>query len=420
MTSANGSNSYIVDGLQPEKAIQVSSVAELSGALAESHAAGEAVIPWGGGTRMHVGNVPERYTTAIDLTGLSTNIEHESGDLTLVADTGVTIAELSRTLAKQGQRLPFDVPLPEKATLGGSVASNAAGQSRSSLGGIRDWVIGMKVVLADGTATKSGGRVVKNVQGFDLHRLQTGAFGTLGVIIEVALKVVPIPANTSTVAAWFSSVEDAGEYALQVFDGPAMPEALTVFAGQAASSRFMKLDTPVDADASTALVLAAVAGGSAAVARLENDLTGLAGSTGANDYEVLSGTNADSAWIPQEEPVPETAVTLRTTLKPRDAVKLLAKNFQGDDSERNSGELQVGFGTVAISLSNGTRADIERIRMAAAAFGGQSVIERCTLEIKNELDVFGDQGLALSVMKSIKQRFDPKRVLNPGRFAGRI
>lgn len=418
MASDKNAEPYVVDGLTPEKVVQVTSVAELSDALAS--ATGEAVIPWGGGTRMHVGNVPTRYTTAIDLSGLSQGIQHEAGDLTVFADGGVTIADLTGTLAKQGQRLPFDVPHPEKATLGGSVASNAAGQGRSSLGGIRDWVIGMKVVLADGTVTKSGGRVVKNVQGYDLHRLQTGAFGTLGVIVEVGLKVVPIPAHASTVAVWFDSVEAAGEYAMQVFNGPAFPEALTIFAGRDADLRFPKLDSPVDPATSRALVLSAVSGGAGAVARFESDLTGLAGSTAANGYEVLKDAEAETIWEQLERTGNGDAVSMRTTLKPRDAVKLFARQFDADAPENSSGELQAGFGTLTVSLNNGTVADISRFSESAAGFGGQSVIEQCPLAIKKEIDVFGDQGQALAIMKSVKQRFDPKSVLNPGRFAGRI
>ncbi len=417
MTSPGAPDAYAVDGLTPENVVKIASLDDLSAALSEANAAGSAVIPWGGGTRMSVGNVPERYTTALDLTGLSSNVIHEAGDLTLVADAGVTIAELGEILAKQGQRLPFDVPQPDRATVGGSVASNAAGQSRSSLGGIRDWIIGIKVVLADGTVTKSGGRVVKNVQGYDLHRLHTGAFGTLGVAAEVALKVIPIPAQQSTVSAWFSSIEDAGEYAMQVFNGPAMPEALTVFAGGAAVSRLEKLDTSVDAGEASALVLSSVSGGKRAVERRENDLTGLAGSTGANGYEVLRGDDGAGVWSEAES---GEALRLRTTLKPRDAVKLLAKTLNGGSPEQASGELQAGFGTVTIDLASKDVQSVAAIRESARGYGGEVVVERCPADMKSEIDVFGDLGDALSVMKSIKQRFDPNRVLNPGRFASRI
>ncbi len=370
---------------------------------------------------MHIGNVPERYTIALDLTAFSGNIEHEAGDLTVFADAGVTIEDLSKTLAKQGQRLPFDVPEPEKATLGGSVASDAPGQMRTSLGGIRDWVIGMKVVLADGTVTKSGGRVVKNVQGYDLHKLHTGAFGTLGVIAEVALKVVPLPASSSTVAAWFASAADAGDYAMQLFNGPVVPEALTVFAGAAAEAGLAKIGGSSE-DFSPALVLARVTGGKAAVSRMERDLTGTAGTTGAAGYEVVRGKDADKLWGKAVVASTGDGLSMRTTLKPRDAVKVLDQSASNSaTSEGFSGELHAGFGTISISeATSGTRSDIDRFVESVTRLGGHAVIERCPIELKREIDVFGEQGEALAVMKSIKQRFDPDRILNPGRFTGRI
>lgn len=420
MNSATSTDSYAVDGLTPDRVVSPASVEELSALLAETHAAGEAVIPFGGGTRMHIGNVPERYTTALDMTVLSKAVTHEAGDLTLVADAGVRIANLEKTLASNGQRLPFDVRFPERATLGGSVASNAGGQMRSSFGGIRDWIIGMKVVLADGTVTKSGGKVVKNVQGYDLHRLHTGAFGTLGVIAEVALKVVPVPEQTSTVAAWFEAVGDAGEYAMQVVNGPAMPEAFTVFTGVAAQQIMAHLGSP--AGGAQAVVLATVTGGEKAVTRMQNDLTGIAGTTGAVGYEVAGIGGSEKLWGAALSADEDFGLTVGATFKPRDAISFLAaavEQLSGTEG-RHRGELQAGFGSVSFSLEKGTLEDVERVTGLVSEYGGRAVTERCPVEIKREIDVFGEQSTELSIMRSIKQRFDPNRILNPGRFAGRI
>lgn len=428
MIDSGDISKFEVDGKTPERVARPSTLDELSTALAEAHASGEAVVPWGGGTRMHVGNLPERYTVALDMTGLSGNVVHEPGDLTVFADGGVTIAELQKTLALSAQRLPFDVSEPGTATLGGSVASNAGGQMRSSLGGIRDWVIGMKVVLADGTVTKSGGRVVKNVQGYDLHRLHTGAFGTLGVIAEVALKVAPMPASMSTVAVWFGSVSEAGEYAMHVFNGPAQPDAMTLFAGRGAAAAMSSLtgSTGNSNDGSTVLVLARVAGGSEAVSRMESDLTGAAGSMGAAGYELARGGDAEKLWqaaVAGGKDGAKTAgatLSARSTLKPREAVMYLDDVTRDLVAEDFSGELQTGFGTVTVALQNPTRAALDALRERAARRGAQAMIERCPVDLKREVDVFGDSGDALNLMRSVKRRFDPQRVLNPGRFAGRI
>ena len=189
---------FRVDGLMPEDVMRPSTVADVAHCLSDLSAKSKTVLPWGGGSRMHIGNVPARYDVALDLSLLNSNIEHVPGVMTVVCDAGVKISELTSLLADANQRLPFDVAHPDIATIGGSVASNAPSRLSPRFGGIRDWIIGMSVVLADGTPTKTGGRVVKNVQGYDLHRLHTGAFGTLGVIVSVALKLVPVAEGTQT------------------------------------------------------------------------------------------------------------------------------------------------------------------------------------------------------------------------------
>ncbi len=159
--------SHSLDGFTPSSIERPESLDELSSTLATVSTSGRSATPWGGGTRIGVGNIPSSYDTAIDLSGFTGEIEHEPGDMTVVANAGVTIGSLNALLAKEGQRLAFEVRKPDRATVGGSVASNAPGRRQSSTGGIRDWVIGMQIVLADGTITKTGGRVVKNVQGYE-------------------------------------------------------------------------------------------------------------------------------------------------------------------------------------------------------------------------------------------------------------
>ncbi len=200
---------YTLDGLSPSSVEKPNSLEELSTCLSKVHDSNLSAVPWGGGTRIGVGNIPSSYDTAIDLSGFQGEIEHVPGDMTVVANAGVTIGTLNELLAKEGQRLAFEVRNPELATVGGSVASNAPGRRQSSTGGIRDWVIGMQVVLADGTVTKSGGRVVKNVQGYEMHRLNTGAYGTLGIVSQAAFKLLPIPPEQQSVVVWFDDLDSA-------------------------------------------------------------------------------------------------------------------------------------------------------------------------------------------------------------------
>lgn len=405
---------YEVDGLTPKRTVRPESIAALSKELATAHAAREAVVPWGGGTRMGIGNVPERYDVALDLTGLSQTVEHIAGDLTVITDAGITVAELQKTLAKAGQRLPFDVPEPDRATIGGSVASNAPGHTRSSLGGIRDWVIGMKVVLADGTITKTGGRVVKNVQGFDLHRLHTGAFGTLGVIAEIGFKLTPLPAQTRTVAIWFDSVEEAKDLVMRSFNGAMLPEGLTVFAGAPAKGA---ISTLTDASDSSILVLAHVTGVESSVTRQVNDLTGSAGTLDAAGYESIEGDAGQMLWRTADSSQSDSPTAGRANFKPSTAFDFANEALAIDGC---SLEVQGGFGSVLVGVDSGDSAAGTSLRELAKKHGGNLTLERLPLDAKSEIDVFPDAGKSIAVMRSIKQRFDPNSNLNPGRFVGRI
>ena len=232
---------FPVDGLLPAEIIRPTSKSGVASYLSDLYSQGKSVVPWGGGTRIGIGNIPTSYDVALDLTGLNSEIEHVAGDMTLICDAGTKISDLSSLLAESQQRLPFEVSYPAEATIGGSVASNAPSRLAPRFGGIRDWVIGMSVVLADGTPTKSGGRVVKNVQGYDLHRLHTGAFGTLGVIVSVALKLIPVPEGTQTVAMWFDRLGSAANAAIDVGNANITIEAARLYSGPIAVGAIREL-----------------------------------------------------------------------------------------------------------------------------------------------------------------------------------
>ena len=417
---------YAVDGMTPARVERPSTVEELSNVLRDASEAGESVIPWGAGTRMHIGNLPERYDVAIDVRGLDRVVEHEPGDLTVVAEAGVTIADLQAHLAPSGQRLAYDPASPERATIGGSLASNAVGPLRTGFGGIRDLTIGMKVVEADGAVTKSGGRVVKNVQGFDLVRLHIGAFGTLGVIAEAAFKLTPLPAHVQTVAAWFDSLDWAREASMQLYNGRFMPEALTLSTGTAARG-FAREAGAGDEPPELYLLLARLAGGPAAVRRQVDDVTSTVGASMANGFEVLVDDEADRAWGLVDDSLAP-AVSARSTLKTTAAFDFVSRLERGEPEVGLSLEttIHAGTGTVLASWSAG-EPTIEQVMQAvelsvssARACGGRATIERCPVEAKQQIDVWNEDSPALEIMRRLKEQFDPGRTLSPGRFVGRI
>ena len=420
---------YAVDGLSPARVEKPGTVDDLARLLADSNDRGQAVIPFGGSTRMCVGNVPERYDTALDLTALNAEVDHVPGDLTVVAAAGVRIGTLQDHLAQSAQRLPFETPQPRAATVGGAVASNPTSLTGVSFGGIRDWVIGMRIVLGDGTDTRTGGRVVKNVQGYDLHRLHTGAYGSLGVIAEVAFKLIPVPANTRTVAAWFSSPEGATTTAQTVLDSPILPEALSVVAGPHLANAFAGLPSnPTPGDSESYLLLARVTGGMAAVTRQVDMVTGAAGASAADGYEVFDQDDAAPLWgMAQGDRFDPAGLTTRIVVRPVAMESVLVDlerhrlRYRGPNPSITG---QLGFGVFMVNWPRGAK--FEGQKLAAFAFslaerhGGIAIIERSPAAVKLDFDVFGDVGASIEIMKRIKRQYDPGRVLNPGRFAGRI
>ena len=420
---------YSVDGMSPARVEKPGSVDDVARLLADSNERGQAIIPFGGSTRMCVGNVPERYDAALDLSGLDSDVDHVPGDLTVVAQAGVRVGHLQDLLAGSAQRMAFEIPESQNATVGGAVASSPTSLTGISFGGIRDWVIGMRIVLGDGTDTRTGGRVVKNVQGYDLHRLHTGAHGSLGVITEVAFKLMPLPANTRTVAAWFSSPEGATTTAQTVLDSPILPEALSVVTGShlsnAAAGLPMRLN-PVDGD--TYLLLARITGGMAAVTRQVDMVTGAAGASAAEGYEALYEDDAAPLWgVALGDRFDPAGLTVKIVVKPLSVERVLVDLERHESRYEGPGAsiaAQMGFGVVLINWPDGHKFDGRKLAefafTLARQHGGAAIIERCPSAVKANLDVFGEAGTSIEIMRRIKHQYDPGRVLNPGRFAGRI
>lgn len=193
-------NDIALPGLGPISAHRPTTGAEAGRLVADARAGGRAVYPVGGRTMLDLGRPPTKPGIALDTTGLNAVVDYPARDMTITVGAGITIESLNGILAKENQWLPVDVPLPGRATLGGAVATNASGPHRYGHGTLRDAVIGISFLTDDGTEVKGGGRVVKNVAGYDFMKLQTGALGTLGVLTQITLKVKPRPETTATLA----------------------------------------------------------------------------------------------------------------------------------------------------------------------------------------------------------------------------
>lgn len=423
-------SNYAIDGMLPKAVLSPSSVEAVSQALSLASKEGYKVIPWGGGTQIALGNAPEGVDLVLSMGSLNRMLFHEPADMVASVEAGMPLATLQKELAANGQWLPLEAPLPSKATIGGILAGNASGPSRLAYGTARDWLIGIKVVHADGTVTKAGGRVVKNVTGYDLNKLYVGSMGTLGVIVEATFKVAPIPLTTATLMATFQSMSAALESAQELLNQSTMPNALQVV------NRESMRNLPgfsVSGNAEAGL-LALFSGRAKAVKRRLDDAVLAMRDRGVITVENLAEGQSDPlwqsltdlGWDPQTPP----ALMATVSIVPSYVGDVLSAVESFSSSVPTPGIVaDVGSGLVRVLWGNETDSSttsqtiqeiIKELREAAQRLGGYVIIEKCPLDIKPTLDVWGDSFEGIDVMRRIKQELDPARILNPGRYVGRL
>jgi glycolate oxidase FAD binding subunit len=387
------------------------STGELAALLAEARARGQAVVPWGGGTEQDLGAPPCRADLIVHTRGIGGIIAYAPEDLTLSVRAGTTLEEIRDALAAHRQFLPLDLPRPERATIGGVVATAAVPVRRFRYGGARDLVIGLEAALPDGTLCKSGGRVVKNVAGYDLCKLFTGSLGTLGVITVVNLKVQPLPSRQAALQGRFDEAGAAlragaalaatslGFGALILSHATDGPWLLDVLAEGFAGSVARQTEAAGEAIVREGGYLAARAEGAAAqevIAQLAH-------------WRVLNG-DAD--------------LLLRGSVAPgRLAAALHAADRALGDLAARAVQADAGTGTffvrggLAPASTEATAAAIIEARGAVAACSGSLVLAGGPASLRAACDPWGAPPQAEHLARAIKEKIDPDGVLNPGRFS---
>jgi len=417
---------YVLDGRAPEAVVLPGSKEEVAAVLLAAGAADLPVTPWGGGTKMGIGAPPQRLGLVLGLKRLNRLLEHEPGDLTATAQAGMTLGALQRELGTRGQWLSLDPAHADEATLGGIVSSNAAGPRRHLYGACRDLVIGLTVVTAAGTLVKGGGKVVKNVAGYDLPKLFVGAFGTLGVIVETTVKLRPRPDADRMVVARFASLKEAGAAARAVMGSDLLPSALDLVDGE--TLRALELGGPDGAG-----LLIGVDGIAEQVHWQCTEIERMLRLQGLVDARVLDADARDAAWRARgglgRGAFPETAAVMRWVVLPAQVADVME---QGMGVALRAGlpvalAAHAGVGVVEAVLAGGEGADATKVsdvliewRTLVRAAGGQALVESAPLAIKERVPVWDDLGPALRIMQRIKAQLDPSGLLNPGRFAGGI
>jgi len=377
-----------IDGLRPAEVVRAETEAHVVDAIRAANERGEAVLVASGRTRLDVGDPLERCDTVLELSSLRGLIEHEAGDLVATVRAGTTLTDLADALAQTKQRWPVEAGAPDRATVGGTIASAAFGPSRLRYFHPRDWILGAKVVLGDATCVRSGGKVVKNVTGYDLTRLWSGTFGTLAAICEVTLKLTAIPERTTTLQADLS-VPEALRIATELHTTGLPLDALAIASGapaQAIGSR------------DGAALLIRLAGPAAAVRRLGRSVR----------ERVRCRDVANEAWdVIASAPV--SATWAARVGWP--AARTPALDFVGYDA------VIYPANGAAFLLRAIDRATFRRIRSDLEAMGGYAVLERAGPDYKRAVGgAWGASGIPNAIARELKTRFDPRGVLAPGRL----
>jgi glycolate oxidase FAD binding subunit len=413
---------FAVEGRAPEAVAFPGTKEEVAAALVLAGEAGVPVTPWGGGTKMAIGSPPNRIGLVLGLTRLDRILEHEPGDLTVTVEAGRTFDSLQAELGKRGQWLSLDPGSADRATVGGILASNASGPRRHLYGTARDLVIGLTVIGADGGVVRAGGKVVKNVAGYDLPKLYIGSFGTLGVLVEATFKLRPRADVDRLVIARFDRLKDAGLAARAVLGSDLIPSALELADGEA----LRRLG-----HGGAAALLVGVDGVAEQVDWEVAELGRLLGPLGAGATTVLDAAERDAAWRalaglgrPGHAQV---AAVMKWAVLPTQLADLMETAAAA--AQRNGGTAALtahaGVGIVTAVLTGGTDtnsvvATLTEWRALADGAGGHAMVEWAPLAVKERVAVWEAAGPALRFMKGIKERLDPRGILNPGRFVGDI
>lgn len=412
---------YAVEGRMPEAAVFPGGLEEVRAVIAVAAEVGAPVVPWGGGTAVGVGRPSGAAGLVLGLGRLNALVEHEPGDLTATVQAGMTVAALHDALGAREQWLSLDPPDRERATVGGVIATNAAGPRRHLYGTARDLLIGLTVVTGEGAVVRGGGKVVKNVAGYDLPKLFVGSYGTLGVIVEVTLKLRPVPDAERLVGCAFERIKDAGAAVRALMASDLIPNAVEL----------------CDAEAARALGLGAAPtlfvgfdGFSEQVDWQCAELEHLVGPLGGRAVRALPpgtwprlGTAATAAF---ESP----AAVMKLAVLPAAVAEAMeqASNGARQRGLQSAWAAHAGVGVLRAALhSPRAREEPQPIvevlrewRAIARASGGYAVLEWAPLGVKGEVDVWDDAGAAGRIMQRIKARVDPRNILNPGRFVAGI
>ncbi|MBI4461988.1 MAG: FAD-binding oxidoreductase [Acidobacteria bacterium] len=422
---------YAVDGVVPTTVVEPDSPEQIGEIVRWARAERAALLPVGSGCLLGLGGIPERIDVALSLARLNSVLHHDPGDLTIGVGTGMSLERVQAALGQHNQFLPVNPPAAAEARIGGLLATNLSGPWRYAYGSWRDFVLGLRFVTGTGKLVRTGGRVVKNVAGYDLSKLLIGSLGTLGIIVDVNFKAFPRPEQRATWVAGFNNLTGTLALRSAIVHSPLPPLAIELIDESAAKLTRISETLP-----KARWWLLVEAGGPATVlSRYERELSQRAVQAGAREFAQLREADAQTLWAG----ICDSGRRARKASPGATVVKASLPLTQMESFLTQAGEIanrhhlptatcaRAGSGIIYFALlaESADKENVERVRQAATemmqqgtSLGGRVTLEWAPTAVKRLVNVWGATRDDSNLMQKLKAEFDPDRVLNPGRFLG--
>ena len=425
---------YSVDGVAPQLVLFPGGIEEVSQVMDRAAREKRAVIPWGSGTKMGWGRIPSRVDWVVSTSRLNRITECDHENLTVSVEPGAALVKVQELLkgSARGYFIPLDPPFSQKATVGGIVATRSSGPKRHFYGTPRDLILALKVILPNGMENVWGRKTVKNVAGYDMAKVYIGSFGTLGIISEVTFRILPLPERETTLVATFETALNAFEGVSKIVQSELLPSAVEVLN----SKGIEMLGLPATEKKESIALAVDFEGFDESVHRQITQVKEMIGSSRPVSIHVLEGTRQEAFWtgLRDFESTARLSYPDSTSCKVRVPVSKAAEVFAlleeitegmglqgGLRCHAGSGVVDMDFLSEDLKprIDDFARALIE-LREKISALDGSMVMNRAPLSLKRRIDVWGPPGKDFVLMQSLKAKFDPDGLLNPGRFLGGI
>jgi len=427
---------YAVDGKKPKAVVVPGTIDEVSKVVTYASQEYLAIVPRGNGTKMGIGGIPKKIDIVLSTGRLSHITDRDCENLTLSAESGLTLSEVQQGLARVGKGyfLPLDPPFTDKATLGGIVATNSSGPKRLLYGAARDMIIGTKAVFPNGDIVVSGGKTVKNVSGYDMCKLLIGSYGTLGILCEMTFKLLPLPEREATLLLSFSNLEEADGFVRRMRSSQLVPSSIEILNRLTVQKMRYSMSMPPNGNYLVAVGLEGVA---ESIDRQVSEMSEMGKDHGMLEAVTLDAEKHQAFWVALRDFSPRlmdeysNVISMKSNFLISKCGEILGsyeKIAQGlgiDCAFISHAANGIMHSYILAAKNLRSTVDsfvglIEKLTAEAVKYGGGLVVESSPLSIKKKVDVWGGPRSDYVIARRLKEQIDPGGILNVGRFVGGI